>query len=310
MIVLGRKYKFNARELKFLRKKFGSVRIIKVTERKNDEVLNDLKTAISNSKKFKILVLNTYANIDPEIIKYLTKLRFEKKYNNYEVINVEQLMEKYLQKCFIPDDYSDLNFLTNIKPLNFWQYGFKRLVDYIGVFCLFVSFIPLYFVVKSKIAKESPGALFFKQDRVGKYGEIFRCVKFRTMHENSHHDPYTHENDTRIFKFGNFMRKARIDELPQMINILKGDMHLIGPRAEWNILVENYEKAIPYYNERHMIRPGITGWAQVMYPYGQNTEDAKQKLMYDLYYIKHWTPWLEIKVIFKTILVVLGKKGQ
>ena len=105
------------------------------------------------------------------------------------------------------------------------------------------------------------------------------------------------------------MRKTRIDELPQLLNVLKSEMHFIGPRAEWNILVESYEKEIPYYNERHIIRPGITGWAQVNYPYGSNIEDTKQKLMYDLYYIKHWSIWLELKVVWKTILVVLGKKG-
>ena len=105
------------------------------------------------------------------------------------------------------------------------------------------------------------------------------------------------------------MRKTRLDELPQMINILKGEMHLIGPRAEWNILVDDYEKEIPYYNERHLIRPGITGWAQVNYPYGANIEDTKQKLMYDLYYIKNWSILLELKIVWKTAMTVVGKKG-
>lgn len=122
------------------------------------------------------------------------------------------------------------------------------------------------------------------------------------MHENSKHNPYTKENDERVFAFGSFMRKTRIDEIPQCINILRGEMHLIGPRAEWDILVRNYEKEIPYYNERHLVRPGITGWAQVNYPYGENAEDTKQKLMYDLYYIKHWSVWLEIKTTLKNRL--------
>ncbi len=149
----------------------------------------------------------------------------------------------------------------------------------------------------------------FKQLRVGINGQTFKCNKYRSMHLNSHHDKYTRENDNRVFPWGNFMRKTRIDELPQMLNVLKGDMHLIGPRAEWDILVKEYEKEIPYYNERHLVRPGITGWAQVMYPYGAGVEDAKQKLMYDLYYIKHYSLWLDIKIIWKTIMVVLGKKG-
>jgi lipopolysaccharide/colanic/teichoic acid biosynthesis glycosyltransferase len=129
------------------------------------------------------------------------------------------------------------------------------------------------------------------------------------MHEDSHDDPYTRENDTRIYPWGDFMRKTRIDELPQLINILKGDMHLLGPRAEWNRLVRQYETQIPYYYKRHIIKPGITGWAQVNYPYGANIYDTKQKLMFDFYYIKHWSLWLEITSLWKTVMVVLGRKG-
>ena len=158
--------------------------------------------------------------------------------------------------------------------------------------------------------KQSPGNLYFTQARVGENTDTFTCYKYRTMHENSHHDPYTQKEDSRIYEFGNIMRKTRLDEIPQYKNIFKGDMHLIGPRAEWDILVKNYEQQIPYYNERHIVKPGITGWAQVNYSYGANAEDAKQKLMYDLYYIKHWNIVLELKVIWKTILVVVGKKGM
>lgn len=312
VIVLGRKYKFSTRELKFLRKKFGSVCIIKVTGRSSDEVLKDLKTAISKTRKFNILVLNTYANIDPSIIKYLIKLRFEKEYSHYKIINVEQLMEKHLQKCFIPDDYSDLNFLTNIKPLNFWQYGFKRLIDYSGALSLLALTFPVMLYARGRIKKESSGTSMFKQLRVGKDNKEFKCIKFRSMRLDAEKDgaKFASANDDRVFAFGHIMRKTRIDELPQILNVLRGDMHLIGPRPERKVWIDKFEEIIPYYNERHMVRPGITGWAQVMYPYGKNAEDAKQKLMYDLYYIKHWTPWLEIKIIFKTILVVLGKKGQ
>jgi lipopolysaccharide/colanic/teichoic acid biosynthesis glycosyltransferase len=120
---------------------------------------------------------------------------------------------------------------------------------------------------------------------------------------------YTQEEDPRIFPWGNTMRKMRIDELPQIINIIKREMHLIGPRAEWSELVKEYEKQIPFYNERHLVAPGVTGWAQVNYPYGTNTEDTRQKLMYDLYYIKYWSIWLELKIVWKTAMVVIGKNG-
>jgi lipopolysaccharide/colanic/teichoic acid biosynthesis glycosyltransferase len=130
------------------------------------------------------------------------------------------------------------------------------------------------------------------------------------MHEKTDYfNYYTQENDPRIFPYGDTMRKSRIDELPQILNIIKGEMHLIGPRAEWNELVEDYEQQIPFYKERHLVAPGITGWAQVNYPYGSNIEDTRQKLMYDLYYIKHWSIWLDLKIVWKTVMVVAGKKG-
>lgn len=162
-----------------------------------------------------------------------------------------------------------------------------------------------------RIKKESPDdSVFFKQVRVGKSGVPFNCYKFRSMHSNTKFfNPYTQNEDPRIFSWGSFMRKTRVDELPQLLNVLKGDMHLIGPRAEWIDLVKDYENQLPNYHKRHKVAPGITGWAQVNYPYGRNLEDTHQKLMYDLYYIKHWNLWLEIKIIFKTIAVVLGKNG-
>ncbi|MFA7070704.1 MAG: sugar transferase, partial [Sulfurimonas sp.] len=117
------------------------------------------------------------------------------------------------------------------------------------------------------------------------------------------------EGDERVFPWGEIMRKTRIDELPQMLNVLRGEMHLIGPRPERKVWIEQFEKEIPYYNERHLVRPGITGWAQVNYRYASGVDDTKQKLMYDLYYIKHYSVWLDIKIIYKTIMVVLGRKG-
>ena len=129
------------------------------------------------------------------------------------------------------------------------------------------------------------------------------------MHENMGFNPYTEECDPRIFPFGRLMRKMRIDELPQLWNVIRGDMHLIGPRAEWDILVKKYEKVIPKYQNRHFVRPGITGLAQVFYPYGRNIHDARNKLKYDLKYIERWSIGLELRVLWKTIMVVLGRRG-
>jgi len=189
------------------------------------------------------------------------------------------------------------------------KYFEKRVLELIVLILLtpFAILISLYIIYKIK--KESSGSIFFTQSRVGLNGKKFTCYKFRTMHENSKFNPYTEDDDKRVFPFGNFMRKTRIDELPQIWNIIKGDMHLIGPRAEWDILSNDYSLKIPKYKQRHLIRPGITGLAQVCYPYGRNIYDAKNKLQYDRIYINNWSIGLELKIIWKTISVVLGKKG-
>lgn len=308
MLVLGRKYKFTPFELKRLEQRFPDIHIVPYQNRNQEDVLEELTTHLQN-KDCTLLVLNTNVKVGDDIIRYLTNLQFEKRSKRLRVITIEHFLEEYLHKCYIPQDHNDLHFLTDIKAYNLWQYFQKRCIDYFGLFWLFFFSWPVMLWCRKKIRQESPGSYLFLQDRVGFKNGLFKCCKFRTMHENSYHNPYTQENDNRIFPFGNLMRKARFDELPQMWNILKGEMHLIGPRAEWNILVEEYEKSLPYYNERHLVRPGITGWAQVNYPYGQNIEDTRQKLMYDLYYIKHWNIGLELKIVWMTALTVIHKKG-
>jgi lipopolysaccharide/colanic/teichoic acid biosynthesis glycosyltransferase len=198
------------------------------------------------------------------------------------------------------------------KPTGYtkFQYFQKRVVDIVVGGSLLLVSLPLSLYAVSRIKKESPGSIFFKQSRIGLNGKAFTCYKFRSMHEDSQFNPYTQENDSRIFAFGNTMRKMRIDELPQLLNIVKGEMHLVGPRAEWDILVKDYENIIPNYHNRHLVAPGITGLAQVCYPYGRNVEDAKEKLKFDMEYINNWSLWQEVKVIYKTVEVVVGKRGM
>jgi len=231
------------------------------------------------------------------------------KQEGFRIITLEQFMENHLHKCFVQHGEYTSTKLDTIEPLPISSYVLKRVVDYLASFALLLLVWPIMLWAALKIKKQSPGPIFFTQSRVGLNGKDFTCMKFRSMHVNSHFDPYTQKNDTRIFEFGNFMRKTRIDELPQVFNVLKGDMHFVGPRAEWNILVDDYRTKLSYYDKRHFIRPGITGWAQVNYPYGQNLEDTRQKLMYDLYFIKNWTLVLEIKTMLMTVGTVLGKKG-
>ncbi len=191
-----------------------------------------------------------------------------------------------------------------------FQYIQKRVVDFSSITVLIILFSPLALYAIYRIKKESSGKILFKQTRVGLNGKKFICYKFRSMHEKSHFDPYTRLKDSRVFPFGSIMRKYRFDELPQVWNIIKGEMHLVGPRAEWDILVKDYEKEIPNYHQRHIVKPGITGLAQVSHPYGRNVEDAKVKLKFDLKYIQNWSLLLEIRVIIKTIFTVLLKKGN
>jgi lipopolysaccharide/colanic/teichoic acid biosynthesis glycosyltransferase len=199
----------------------------------------------------------------------------------------------------------------NIRSYNSFEYFLKRVVDFSITIPLLLLTSPLFLYSAYRIKKESPdGPIFFKQARVGKDEKEFICYKFRSMRTDvDFFDKYTQNKDPRVFKWGAFMRKTRIDELPQLFNVLKGDMHIVGPRAEWSELVKEYEQEIPKYHLRHIVKPGITGWAQVNYPYGRNIEDTKKKLEYDLYYIKNWSLGLEIKTLLKTVLVVLGKKG-
>lgn len=156
------------------------------------------------------------------------------------------------------------------------------------------------------------GKLFYTQERMGKDGEVFEIIKFRTMVKNAESTGavFAQTNDSRVTKFGKIMRKTRIDEFPQFINILKGDMAVIGPRPERPEFVNEIAKTMPFYETRHIIKPGLTGWAQVNYSYGEKLEDSLIKLQYDLYYIKHRSIYLDLSIVFKTISTVLFYRGQ
>lgn len=156
------------------------------------------------------------------------------------------------------------------------------------------------------------GKLFYTQERVGKNGEVFNIVKFRTMIKNAESDGavFATSNDSRITPFGKIMRKSRIDEFPQFLNILKGDMAVIGPRPERPVFVSEIAEVMPFYETRHVIKPGLTGWAQVNYSYGATIDDSLIKLQYDLYYIKHRSLFLDFNIMFKTFSTVLFYRGQ
>jgi lipopolysaccharide/colanic/teichoic acid biosynthesis glycosyltransferase len=156
------------------------------------------------------------------------------------------------------------------------------------------------------------GDLFYTQQRVGRNGKLFKIYKFRSMVQDAEANGavFAIVNDSRVTAFGRFLRKSRLDEIPQFLNILRGEMAIIGPRPERPVFVDEITEKMPYYKIRHVIKPGLTGWAQVCYPYGSSIEDSLMKLQYDLYYIKHRSVILDIEIVSKTLSTVLFFRGQ
>ena len=174
--------------------------------------------------------------------------------------------------------------------------------------------LPLLPFIALAIKLTSQGPVFYRQKRVGRNGSVFECHKFRTMRADAEADSgptWAGDDDPRITTVGRFLRISRLDEIPQLWNVLKGDMSLVGPRPERPEFVDWLTREIPYYYLRHTIRPGITGWAQVRYEYGSSVEASKEKLRYDLFYIKNMSPGLDFLIFFQTIkTILLGRGGR
>jgi sugar transferase (PEP-CTERM system associated) len=188
----------------------------------------------------------------------------------------------------------------------------KRGFDIIVSLVLLALSLPVLGIAALIIRLESPGPILYIQERVGKGRKRFRIMKFRSMVQDAEKNGavWAVTNDSRVTRFGNFIRKTRIDELPQLFNVLKGEMSMVGPRPERPVFIEKLKETIPFYDIRHDVRPGVTGWAQVCYPYGASEEDALRKLEYDLYYMKNISLALDTLVILKTIKTVLFAKGS
>ena len=189
--------------------------------------------------------------------------------------------------------------------------GVKRITGFALSLVALILLSPLILVISILVKIDSQGPVFYKQERVGKRGKIFKLLKFRSMVNNAEtNGPVWAENDDkRITRVGRWIRKWRFDEVPQMLNVLKGDMAFVGPRPERPYFVEQLRKEIPFYDQRFSVKPGVTGWAQIKYRYGASKEDALEKLKYDLYYIKNLSPFFDLLIIFETIKVVLFGKG-
>ena len=267
----------------------------------------NLKKMIANNN-IKLIITSEEIKSNPEFLHNLyeclpLKVGFENLPNFYEQITGK-----------IPISIiGRIWFLENIKNLNRPAYNlFKRVVDVALSVIFALPAIILSPLIAAIIKYQDNGPIFYRQKRFGENGKIFTITKFRTMNTNSENSgpKFTEKNDNRITKFGKFLRDTRIDELPQIINVLKGEMSFIGPRPERPEFVEDFQKQIPFYNFRHIVKPGLTGWAQVNYDYGSSIEDAYKKLQYDLYYIKNKSLILDINTAFKTILTIINRKGR
>ena len=187
----------------------------------------------------------------------------------------------------------------------------KRIFDIAASTLLLALTAPIIILFALIVKVDSKGPAFFRQTRVGLFGESFDVIKLRSMRTDAEVNgaQFAQKDDPRVTRIGRFIRKVRIDELPQTWSVLKGEMSFVGPRPERPEFVADLEEQLPFYAERHMVKPGITGWAQVNYPYGANLEDSRHKLEYDLYYAKNYTPFLDLIIILQTLRVVLWHEG-
>jgi len=189
----------------------------------------------------------------------------------------------------------------------------KDLLSFAVSAVLLVLFLPFFPLIAFLIKLDSRGPIFHRQERVGQHGKVFTLWKFRSMRTGAEKDTgpvWASQNDNRVTRVGRYLRRTRLDELPQLYNVLHGDMSLVGPRPERPHFVQQLADFIPFYHLRHSVKPGITGWAQIHYRYGNSLEDAIEKLQYDLFYIKNISPLLDAVVIFDTVKTVLMRKGS
>jgi exopolysaccharide biosynthesis polyprenyl glycosylphosphotransferase len=193
-----------------------------------------------------------------------------------------------------------------------WNESLKRIVDMVGAIVGIVLTWPVMLIVGIAVRLESRGSVIYRQTRVGWMGKPFTVLKFRSMRadaESKNGAQWATFNDPRVTRLGGMLRKYRLDELPQFFNVLLGEMSFVGPRPERPYFVEQLRQTIPYYDERHSVRPGLTGWAQVQYRYGSTEEDAFKKLEYDLFYLKNLSLSFDVAIIFQTIRIVVGGRG-
>jgi exopolysaccharide biosynthesis polyprenyl glycosylphosphotransferase len=228
-----------------------------------------------------------------------------------EVVDATQFAEQVLKKIPVAlARPSDLVFSEGFARPQ-WLLTMRRMVSLFAGTVLFMVAAPLLLLVAICIKLDSTGPVLYSQERVGAGGRNFRMLKFRTMHTDAETEGarWASSNDPRVTRVGRFLRRFRVDELPQLFNVLVGDMAVVGPRPERPQFVAQLRTQIPYYDLRTLVEPGITGWAQIRYPYAASLKEACAKLEYDLYYVKHLSIWLDLTILFHTGKVVLFGRG-
>ncbi|MBE0551279.1 MAG: sugar transferase, partial [Ignavibacterium sp.] len=262
-----------------------------------------------------------YKNKASEVI-----IALEKEDHDLLVDIISKLENKGIGLKIVPDLYEILSGqartsqlygipLIDIMPelMPEWEKKLKRISDVLISLLILTLTLPLNFLVALAIKLDSKGPVLFKQERIGMNGKNFKIYKFRSMYQDAEKNTgpvWSTKDDPRVTRVGKILRKLRIDEIPQFFNVLKGEMSLVGPRPERSYFVEQLSQQIPYYKRRLKVRPGITGWAQVKHKYDESIEDVKVKLRYDLFYIENMSLRMDIKILARTVLVVLFGKGH
>lgn len=316
IIFLGSTMAVRARHV--LGKYMYGCQILGYTGSQEEALANDAGTWLGEAKDTlqiirqhnatRLLILNAgYLDSD------LARVLFAAKVEGLPVNDMRSTYEELAQRLpvdLIKDEWLLLESGFNLNAQgSMWR--IKRSFDVIFSLTLLIATFPILIITALLVRLESQGSIVYSQERVGMGMKEFTVYKIRSMYLDAEKNGavWAAKKDPRVTHVGKFIRKTRIDELPQLINVLKGDMSIVGPRPERMGFVKELEQQLPYYNVRHAVKPGITGWAQVCYPYGASIEDARYKLEYDLFYVKNMSLLLETKIILKTIGVILFPKG-
>lgn len=280
--------------------------------RQNLPVLGDRHSLVSsiNLSKVDEIILAVSKPIDDELLQLLTRCHERGIAVTPMPVFYERLTGKIAVEHIGSQWYSALPMTKNpSERLN--QVG-KRILDVVCGLIIAAIFIVVFPFIALAIKIDSFGPVFYKQERVGLYGAKFTVWKFRSMVQNAERNgaQWAVKGDARITRVGQFIRKTRLDELPQVINVLKGEMSMVGPRPEREQFINELQQQLPFYRTRLAAKPGLTGWAQVNYGYGSTVEDALIKLQYDLFYLKHRSPLLDLQILLRTFSVVFKMQGQ